>query len=221
MRTPEEYADGHRPGFRSAPGGQLVQETDWFATVDEAAEPGAWVPARPPAPEVSSVGPDEVDEWLRAGTAQVIDIDSSPRYRAGHLPGASWALRPDLARITGTAWGHRRIVLTSADGYLAAWAAHDLNAGGLGADGLGAAVSVPAAVSVLAGGTDGWARSGRPLESGDGELLSPPVDVYRRPYEGTGVDPALMQAYLDWEYGLVSQLERDGTHGFRVLGGVG
>jgi hypothetical protein len=48
-------------------------------------------------------------------------------------------------------------------------------------------------------------------------MLSPPVDVYRRPYEGTDVDPAVMQAYLDWEHGLVSQLERDGTHGFTVL----
>jgi len=27
----------------------------------------------------------------------------------------------------------------------------------------------------------------------------------------------VMQAYLDWEYGLVAQLDRDGTHGFRVL----
>ncbi|CKV18274.1 Predicted metal-dependent enzyme of the double-stranded beta helix superfamily [Mycobacterium tuberculosis] len=26
-----------------------------------------------------------------------------------------------------------------------------------------------------------------------------------------------MQAYLDWEYGLVAQLERDGTHHFSVL----
>jgi hypothetical protein len=26
-----------------------------------------------------------------------------------------------------------------------------------------------------------------------------------------------MQAYLEWEYGLVAQLERDGTHGFTVL----
>ena len=42
-------------------------------------------------------------------------------------------------------------------------------------------------------------------------------DVYRRPYEGASVRPAVMQAYLDWEYGLVAQLERDGTHGFRVL----
>jgi rhodanese-related sulfurtransferase len=28
VRTPEEYAAGHLPGFASAPGGQLVQETD-------------------------------------------------------------------------------------------------------------------------------------------------------------------------------------------------
>ncbi len=33
VRTPEEYAAGHIPGFRSAPGGQLVQETDVFAPV--------------------------------------------------------------------------------------------------------------------------------------------------------------------------------------------
>ena len=69
----------------------------------------------------------------------------------------------------------------------------------------------------LAGGTQGWARSRRPLESGQGEMLSPALDVYRRPYEGTGIDPAVMQAYLDWEYGLVGQLERDRTHGFWVL----
>ncbi len=29
--------------------------------------------------------------------------------------------------------------------------------------------------------------------------------------------PAAMQAYLDWEFGLVAQLERDGTHGFYVI----
>jgi rhodanese-related sulfurtransferase len=254
VRTPEEYASGHLPGFRSAPGGQLVQETDWFAPVrgatvvladdgggraamtaswlaqmnwdvviaaaGEAAEPaagpaalpatGGWVPARPPAPEIPLVWPGEVDEWQQAGTVRVIDIDTSPRFHAGHLPDAAWALRADLPRLTRTTSGQRRTVLTSADGYLAAWAANDLKASDLG-------------VAVLADGTDGWARSGRPLESsaagrsGDASLLSLPVDVYRRPYEGTDVDAALMQAYLDWEYGLVAQLERDGTHGFTVL----
>ncbi|NEU99348.1 rhodanese-like domain-containing protein [Bradyrhizobium uaiense] len=65
------------------------------------------------------------------------------------------------------------------------------------------------------------------LESGyDGRLeVGPPRVVprpdpahrYRRPYEGTGVAEKAMQAYLDWEYGLVDQLRRDGTHGFYVI----
>ena len=44
-----------------------------------------------------------------------------------------------------------------------------------------------------------------------------PSHRYRRPYEGTDIKESAMQAYLDWEYGLVDQLARDGTHGFRVL----
>ena len=39
-------------------------------------------------------------------------------------------------------------------------------------------------------------------------------DRYRRPYEGTDNSAEAMQAYLEWEYGLVDQLARDGTHGF-------
>ena len=44
-----------------------------------------------------------------------------------------------------------------------------------------------------------------------------PAHRYRRPYEGAHVDPGAMQAYLDWEYGLVEQLQRDQTHGFFVI----
>ena len=40
---------------------------------------------------------------------------------------------------------------------------------------------------------------------------------YKRPYEGTDNQAAAMQAYLEWEYGLVAQLARDGTHGFFVI----
>jgi rhodanese-related sulfurtransferase len=225
VRSPGEYAAGHLPGFRPAPGGQLVQETDWFAPVRGAlvvlAEDtggraamtaswlaqmgwevvllrvagrlvsGPWQPTRPALPGVPLVGPDELDTSLRAGRARLIDIDTSRQFLAGHIPGAAWALRSDLPC--------GRLVLTSEDGTLAAFAAAEV--GG----------------TALAGGTAGWAASGRPLQAGQGEMLSAPEDVYRRPYEGTGVDPAAMRAYLDWEYGLVAQLERDGTHGFTVL----
>ena len=44
-----------------------------------------------------------------------------------------------------------------------------------------------------------------------------PAHRYRRPYEGTDVDTGAMQAYLDWEFGLVEQLRRDATHGFFVI----
>jgi rhodanese-related sulfurtransferase len=255
VRTPEEYQAGHRAGFLSAPGGQLVQETDWYAPVrgaliiladdgagraaltaswlaqmgwdtavaaaaqpgPAAAQPGpaaAGTVTRRPAPGVPLARPAAAADWLRAGRAAVVDVDTSRRFRAGHVAGAAWALRADLSRpeslgrLLDRLGRPDRLVLTSSDGYLAAWAAADLGA-----------CAAPTRVLALDGGTDGWARSGGRMESGPGEMLSPALDVYRRPYEGTGIDPVVMQAYLDWEYGLVAQLERDGTHGFWVLTG--
>lgn len=68
-------------------------------------------------------------------------------------------------------------------------------------------------VLVLDGGFDG------PLATGSDGAPPPrgPEGRYKRPYEGTDNKAAAMQAYLDWEYGLVDQLARDGTHGFHVL----
>jgi rhodanese-related sulfurtransferase len=240
VRSPEDYAAGHLAGFRSAPGGQLVQETDRFAPVRGAlvvlagdgggqaamtaswlaqmgwevavlgpggfaVQTGPWAPAWPPPPEPPQADPAQVESWLREGGAAVVDVDSSRQFEAGHVPGAAWALRTDLGEpgLADRLGRPGRLVLTSADGTLARFAAADAPAG--------------TQVLVLAGGTTGWERSGRPLESGPATTLSPVIDVYRRPYEGTGVHPGAMQAYLDWEYGLVGQLERDGTHGFRVL----
>jgi rhodanese-related sulfurtransferase len=241
VRSAEDYAAGHLAGFRSAPGGQLVQETDQFAPVRGALmvladddggqaamtaswlaqmgweavilqagpqagpiELGPWAPALPELPEVPLAHPAQVADWLEAGEAVVIDVDTSRLFLAGHVPGAAWMLRRDLPRAE-LPGGSPRLVLTSSDGTLATFAHANVP-------------QYPATtVTVLAGGTAGWARSGRPLRAGRGVMLSPPIDVYRRPYEGTGVEAATMQAYLDWEYGLVAQLERDGTHGFTVL----
>ncbi len=68
-------------------------------------------------------------------------------------------------------------------------------------------------VYVLDGGYDGLLEADPPLV-----LPKPdPSHRYRRPYEGTEVAEKAMQAYLDWEFGLVEQLRRDGTHGFFVI----
>lgn len=72
-------------------------------------------------------------------------------------------------------------------------------------------------------GWDVWVLDGATAadlrETGPGAVLAPVSGAgrYRRPYEGTDNPVEAIQAYLDWEYGLVDQLARDGTHGFWVL----
>ena len=249
VRTPEEYAAGHRPGFGSAPGGQLVQETDvfcavrgarvvladagpaedgvraamtahWLAqmgwevawltdtTADQCTATGPWAPPAAPAPDVPTLAVAELaglSAALAAGDMQLIDLAPSARYVQGHIPGAAWALRSQLAQALRRLPATRRIVLSCPDGTLARFAAADL------------AALTDTPVAALDGGNAAWVAAGRPLEAGAQRLLSPRSDRYRRPYEGTDAPREAMQAYLDWEFGLVAQLGRDGTHGFRVL----
>jgi rhodanese-related sulfurtransferase len=68
-------------------------------------------------------------------------------------------------------------------------------------------------IFVLDGGYDGALEATPPVVVPKPD----PAHRYRRPYEGTDASPEKMQAYLDWEFGLVEQLRRDGTHGFFVI----
>ena len=114
---------------------------------------------------------------------------------------------PALARIPPS----RHYVLTCGSSLLARYAAADLRAA------LDARGQVDAELRVLAGGNAAWFAAGLPTGSGDTRLASPRTDRYRRPYEGTDASAEAMQAYLDWEFGLVDQLRRDGTQHFEVL----
>jgi hypothetical protein len=66
-------------------------------------------------------------------------------------------------------------------------------------------------------GPQAWIAAEPQLDEAQKQRAAAPAGRYRRPYEGTDNPRAAMQAYLDWEYGLVAQLARDGTHGFRVI----
>jgi rhodanese-related sulfurtransferase len=240
VRTPTEYAAGHIAGFRSAPGGQLVQETDMFAPVRGARivladdlgpradmtaswlaqmgwevlvldggfegplETGPWRPALPPAPTAAMIEAAELARLIDEGQAAVVDLAPSAVYRRGHIPGSLFAIRARLAHTVGDL-PRGALVLTSPDGILAAFAARELEA------------LSGRPVRVLAGGTQAWSAAGHALASGFERAISPPDDIYKRPYEGVDHAQEAMQAYLDWEYGLVEQLARDGTHGFFVI----
>lgn len=251
VRTPEEYAAGHLPGFASAPGGQLVQETDhqvpvrgarivladddgvrasmsasWLAqmgwevyvldAVPAAAsftETAAPAPVHPPvAAVVAEIEPQTLAALLEQPGTAVIDVTTSANYVKRHIPGAWYAVRAQLAQAVDTAIPpSQRYVLTCGSSLLARYAAADLrqlfDARGRG----------DVEVLVLAGGNTAWFAAGLEAESGETRLATPRTDRYRRPYEGTDAPTEAMQAYLDWEYGLVAQLARDGTHHFRVI----
>jgi rhodanese-related sulfurtransferase len=133
VRTPEEFEEGHLEAFRSAPGGQLVQETDVFAPV-------------------------------RGGRMVLADHDGVRAQMTGSwLAQMGWEVCVLAVKPAGT-----RLVRSAA---------------------------------------------AAPAEQGSARRSG----AYRRPYEGTGNPRSAMEAYLNWELGLVAQLERDGTHHFHVI----
>ncbi|MEY3672810.1 MAG: hypothetical protein RI904_2467, partial [Pseudomonadota bacterium] len=241
-RTPEEFAAGHLPGFRSTPGGQLVQETEMVAPVrgarivlvdrdgvranmtaswlaqmawdvyvvdgvlaEQYNERGEWIAPLPMAPDVKMIRPDQLTQLQKDQAIVILDLSKHAQYVKGHITGARYVLRSQFKAALGAIPHAAHYVLTCTDGVQSSFAATEI------------ANMLNAEVSVLKGGTKAWAAAGYPLEQGATHLMSEPIDRYKRPYEGTDNAHAAMQAYLDWEFGLVEQLGRDGTHHFWVL----
>ncbi|MGB6254306.1 MAG: rhodanese-like domain-containing protein [Bradyrhizobium sp.] len=142
---------------------------------------------------------------LEADTTRTLyrfDVRPVEDYAAGHLkgfrhyPGGQLVQEIDMAAPVRGA----RILLTDDRGVRA-----DMTASWL--------AQMAFEVYVIEGGYDDA------LEIGPPQILPKPDPShrYRRPYEGTEASRDAMQAYFDWEYGLVEQLRRDGTHGFFVI----
>jgi len=164
---------------------------------------GGWQARYPNLPAVGTIKPGDLDRRLE--DAVLIDLAPSPVHRRGHIPGAWFAVRSRLKGALQRLPRNRDFILTSPDGVLAQFAATELE------------TLSGREVLVLEGGTAAWAACGGLLEMGITRVASDADDVYQRPYEGTENAASAMQAYLDWEYGLVDQLARDGTHGFYVI----
>jgi rhodanese-related sulfurtransferase len=249
VRSPGEYAAGHLPNFLSAPGGQLVQETDMFAPIrgaqliladDDGARANmsaSWLaqmnwevyvvdglnkedftaekredqsPYQHEIPADSKISAATLHSWIQHGKicasdVIVLDFSRSRDYRKDHIPGSQFALRSRMEEALQTTVESKVYVVTAHEEAAACLAWKEL------------ATSTNKPTYLLVGDTKTWRSSGYPLDSSRMEFASQPVDYYHRPYEGTEISAASMQAYLDWEFSLIEQLKRDGTHGFWVL----
>lgn len=159
-------------------------------------------------PTPNTVSAAELDASLKE--TLVIDLDTSLRYRDGHVPGAWFAVRAGLPETIPEMLkqqpGVARIVLVSPDSEIAALAAPEAQE---------AAGTLP--VAILGGGMKAWRDAKLPVETGHTRMADPPTDVWYRPYDFKQDVEAAMRQYLDWEVDLVPQVKRDGSATFAVF----
>lgn len=245
VRSLDDYQQGHLPGARHASGEQLVQETDRYAIVRGArivlvddndgqanlaasklaqmnwpvyllaldpaenagsafTEQGNGGITSAPVPAIESVDGEQLEKWIAAGETGIIDLTLSANFHNRRIPGAVFASRSQLPQVLAQRPAYKRWVLTCGSGFLARYAVTEV----------AALTGSPA--YLLEGGTLKWIAEQRPLEHGDSPYLQNPRDKYLPPYQGSDASPQAKQAYIDWENGLLAQVARDNSHGFRL-----
>ena len=238
VRTVDEFAAGHLPGSRNAPEESIIMSPDrFFATrnarivlIDDdsvrATVTVLWLAqmgwgeivvlrdglcetlesgAAPAPPRVDT----SVDTMVLSAPAlnrlraersvRVIDFGASDAYVEGHIPGALWCSRPALGALLMDRPHDGMSVLTSQDGELAALAAAGLD------------------LPVLDGGNAAWRDAGLAMKGGAENMAGPRDDHWLASSERPGDTRRNVQDYLDWELGLLADIEASGDMPFRNL----
>jgi rhodanese-related sulfurtransferase len=224
VRTAEEFEAGHVPGAVHAPGGQLVQATDeWLSVrgarvvlvddeVSRAVVAAHWLRGMGHeayvleacgdateragshgsyAPPLEALDASKVRREMDAG-AVCIDLRSSAAHRAQHPMGAVWSIRPRLNELGSIG----RAVLLADSREVADLAATDLTSTGTHVAGFvtdSVELWEEAALSVVA----------TPDSPADSARIDYLFFVHDR--DTGNLDAA--REYLDWETGLIGQLD--------------
>jgi rhodanese-related sulfurtransferase len=240
VRSEEEFKADGISGSRHALGGQLVQGIDIWVGVRKsrvivmdnemirAPMMANWIHqigydvavlrggvdamrgvAIPDAPTfevepITAITPAVAKSQL--GSAQLVDLRSPRAYRAGHIEGATWSIRPRLQQLGLNA--ENLVILITTDDGVAALAAQRLSELGI------------TAVQQLSGDEASWQDAGLQIvatpevpSDADGIEL---VYHWQHRNNPNGGDPAAAHAYLDWEVGLVDQLDEQERGSFRL-----
>ena len=223
VRTPEEFRDGHVPGARNIPGGQLIQNIDKAVMVKNARivltdDDGArtamvahWLQRMglgdvyicPTAPadrteKVSSIpGASGIGNPIPHPTNAelIVDIRSSLAYRRGHIGGSWFLSRANLARDSANLQAVGPVAIVSDDYAYAELMARDLRAAGF-------------APSIVLDDIANWETNGWVIETGFTRLASPPNDMW---YDGEHLEGPADAArenrrYIAWEKALIDDI---------------
>lgn len=243
VRSAAEYAAGHLPGAEYAWSGQVAQAADltfgvrrarvvltddtglraalaavWLRSlgyevyvlrdVDAVALPANWrasAPASPEPDDISLVSAKELAKALSSGMVGLLDLRPSQDYRKRHLEGALWATRSRLNRQLKAAAHPKPWVLMVSDRMAGAYCAQDLQQ-------LGHQVHSIFTGSVQSLHDEGLSVVATPQVPVDGDCIDFLFFVHDR-HDGN-LESA--QRYLDWEMGLIAQLDADEKASFHL-----
>ncbi len=237
VRTEEEFTHGHIPGARHAPGGQLVQATDqwigvrgariimidnemvraplaanWLAQLGhevfvieggmDAASGLAVSPSRVRGTAAPSL-PDVAAQDAASRASDIIDLRPAMTFRKGHISGARWSIRPRL--LSAVSEPHKPIALIGGDDVV------ELAAGDLARAG-------HTDIKRLKGGVDDWRAAGLEIvETPDQPADADCIDFLFFTAERHNSNEAASRQYLEWEIGLVDQLDDQERSAFRIV----
>jgi len=241
VRTQDEFEAGHIPGFRHAPGGQLVQATDEYVgilnarivladdTMTRAMMSASWL-RQMNWRDVYVLDGGIGDMASETGPVEdhIMELDLMP---------VSWVSVEDMMRMGpvsmmnfSSSLEHRKRHPKGARFAIRSRALKDLGkccaerwivfTGDDPRLPMMAAQDLTRAgvhrVKVLTGGNQAWYDAGGESEEGMSDPFSAEDDVFHKPYD-LELDKAAMQRYIDWEVALVPQVEREGTLKFPVF----
>ncbi|WP_114965059.1 rhodanese-like domain-containing protein [Alkalilacustris brevis] len=241
LRSEAEVADDPIAAATPAPGVQLVQATDqWIAVrrsrvvlccdtglrsaiaafwlrqlgyepviapVDDALRalpaPDLPQPHLPDTPEIIPAA--RALKRLREG-ARLIDLRPSQRYRAGHLAGAIWAIRPRLAALAQRIGGREALLIADTP-EIARLASRDLREAGV------------KRIALVEGGQPALERAGAAVEPNPREPApDEAIDFLRFVHDRHDGNLEAARRYLEWETGLLSQLDAQERAEFLLIG---
>ena len=177
------------------------------AAIDDAlrALPAPPLPFAPPPPAAPAIGPAEARLALSRG-ARLLDLRPSPAYRAGHVAGAAWGCRPRLGCTPLPGRPEDLLLIVGETEGIAGQAAHDLRGAGR------------RRLAVVAGGHSALVAAGCPVEASP---QSPPdaacIDFLFFVHDRHDGNLEAMRRYLDWETGLIAQLDDAERAEYRLL----
>lgn len=146
-------------------------------------------PAATP-PRLERISAAQLASRMQAGEVAVVDVRAGMQYRAGHIPGSRWSIRPRLA--SDLRHETRQAVLVADDARVAQWAAIEL-------------VRAPL---LLEGGLDAWQAVGYAVEpSPDCPSDEDCIDYLFFVHDRHDGNKEAARQYLAWETGLVAELD--------------